>query len=284
MGMRVYPAYERAPGRRIAMSMLMGLLAACTALAQPHTQVADAQAEFDAGLAAFDSDPDQAIVHLQSAAEMFEAIIRDGAHNGRLYYNLGNTYLQLGRLGEAIASYRRAEQLIPGDARLEANLQYAMGLRRTQLNAADSAGLLHTLFFWHYRVPLATRFRVGLGLYVLFWAVLMVRVLRGRGGMRVLSVLLAAGWLAMAASVTTEWPQDARSVAGVIVADDVVVRKGNGVNYEPQFQQLLYEGVEFTVLERRGQWLRIELPNGYTGWIRTEQAELITPLPSHERL
>ncbi len=243
-----------------------------------HKRVAlleKALADFDEGLDLLESDAEQAAARLRASAEGFETIIRSGVHNGRLYCNLGNTYLQLGRLGLAIANYRRAEKLIPGDAQLKANLEYARHLRRNQIAPAGSKTLLRTLFFWHYRVSLRTRYLCGLLLYVLFWLILIVRPFVRQEGMRLLAVVLAVGWITFGASVLVEWQLQARTTAGVIVTDEVVVRKGNSANYEPQFKQLLYEGVEFTLIESRGDWLRLELPDGNSGWIRADQAELI---------
>ena len=243
-----------------------------------HQRVAlleKALADFDAGVGMLESDPGQAGERLSAAAEGFESLIRSGVRNGRLYYNLANTYLQLGRLGKAIANYRRAEKLIPGDEQLKTNLGYARGLRRYQIEAKGSESLLRTLFFWHYRIPLATRFAAGLVLYVLFWLVLMIRPLFRQAGLPLIALLLAVGWLTLGASTAVQWSIESRTAAGVIVADEVVVRKGNSANYEPQVKQLLYEGVEFTLLEMRSGWLRIELPDGSTGWIRADQADLI---------
>ena len=231
--------------------------------------------DFDAGLALLQSEPGAAAELLRAAAEGYEAVIRSGVENGRLFYNLGNTYLHQDRPGLAIANYRRAKRLIPGDEQLKANLAYARGLCRNQIATQGSRKLLHTLLFWHFRVPLPTRFAWAVGLYVLFWLVLTIRPFLRQVGLRLLVVVLAGGWLTLGTSVVVEWRFQSRSVAGVITSDEVVVRKGNSAHYEPQFRQLLYEGVEFDVLEHRGDWLRIELPDGNTGWIRAHQAELI---------
>jgi uncharacterized protein YgiM (DUF1202 family) len=82
-------------------------------------------------------------------------------------------------------------------------------------------------------------------------------------------------WVSFGASVLAEWALQGHRPSGVILADDVTVRKGNGESYDPQFQQLLHEGVEFHVLDTRGGWYQIELPDGKTGWIKTSQAEIV---------
>ena len=63
--------------------------------------------------------------------------------------------------------------------------------------------------------------------------------------------------------------------AGVIVVEEVVVRKGNGESYTPQLPQPLHAGTEFVVLEARGSWLAIQLDNGTNGWIRRDSAALL---------
>lgn len=234
-----------------------------------------ALSDFEEGLGELESDPDRAAELLRGSAEGFEAVIDGGVVNGRLYYNLGNAYLQLGELGKAIANYRRAERLIPNDDQLRTNLEYARGLRRNRIEAAGGRTLLHTLFFWHYRLALKTRFLAGLVMYVLFWLVLIVRPFVRQVGLRLAAVVLAVGWLTFGVSTLAEWQVESRIQPGVIVAEEVVVRKGNSDSYEAQFTQLLHPGVEFTLIERRGDWLRIELPDGNDGWIRAGQAELI---------
>lgn len=234
-----------------------------------------ALAEFDEGVALSESDPDRAAKKLRAAVDGFERVAGSGAASGPLYYNLGNAYLQLGRLGPAIANYLRAQKLIPGDGNLEANLAYARSQRRNKIAEAGSRMVIHTLFFWHYQLPLRTRFMLALSLYVAFWVVLIVRPYMRQVGLKLAAAVLAVGWITFGTSVGVERGFASGARYGVIAADDVVVRKGNGENYEPQFKQLFYDGVEFKVRERRGDWLHIELPDGNTGWIRSDQAELI---------
>ena len=49
----------------------------------------------------------------QEAADSYESLIQRGINNGYLYYNLGNTYIRLGKIGPAILNYIHAQKLIP---------------------------------------------------------------------------------------------------------------------------------------------------------------------------
>ena len=90
----------------------------------------------------------------------------------------------------------------------------------------------------------------------------------GPGGGRLFCLIFASStWLTQSQYTTRQ--------AGVIVAEEVVVRKGNGESYTPQLPQPLHAGTEFVVLEARGSWLAIQLDNGTNGWIRRDSAALL---------
>jgi len=259
----------------LALSALTNIANASEPNRQQQVEVLNqALRAFDRGVELRPKQPAEAREMFAEAAAKFQALVDAGVHNGRLYYDLGNAYLQAGRLGEAMVSYRRAERLIPGDARLEENLRYARSLCQNQIPISGQRAFWKTLFFWHHDTPLRWRVTLALLSYSVFWVGLIAWTFRRRGAWWYLLAPCLALWLATGASALIELYQPARP-AGVILADNVTVHKGNGEGFEPQFQEKLHEGVEFAVIEHRGDWLNIELGDGKTGWIRLSDAELI---------
>ncbi|MHC4066533.1 MAG: SH3 domain-containing protein, partial [Planctomycetota bacterium] len=128
---------------------------------------------------------------------------------------------------------------------------------------------------WHYETPLRTRSLVGLGAYVLFWLCLMGRAVVRPIRWQYPAMVCLLVWVTLAISVGAGLKTSAAHREGVITAAEVVVRKGNGEGYEPQFEQPLGEGVEFEMLEQRDDWLHVRLADGKEGWIRLREAELI---------
>lgn len=230
---------------------------------------------FDEGAALRQPNPSQAARHFQEAQAKFQLLVDSGVKNGKLYYNLGNACLESGQLGRAILNYRRAQELIPDDPRLAANLRYARSLRRTQIAESGEQAFWRTLFFWHFGSSTQYRFVLALVAYVALWSLLIARTFwpRLRWRYAVVPVLIAC--IMLGASVAVSLLQQQSSRGGVVMVDNVTVRKGNGEGFEPQFKEQLHEGVEFEVVESRADWLHIRLPDGQTGWIRGREAEMI---------
>ncbi len=236
--------------------------------------LSEAQRSFDRGTTLLKTAPDEALAAFRNARDKFQGVADSGIENGPLFYNLGNTHLRLGAIGHAIADYRRAQRLIPHDQQLQANLRFARSLTRDRIESGGKRALLHTVFFWHYEFPLRMRSAAAMTAYAMFWVLLIVRLMSPRAGLAYLVAALLAVWMGLAVSVTVDLAARGQPTEGVLVANDVVIRRGNGEGYDPQFEHPLHEGVEFKLLERRGGWMLIELPDANTGWVRQREVEL----------
>jgi tetratricopeptide (TPR) repeat protein len=242
---------------------------------QRREVLAEAQQAYDRGVEVLRSRPDEAAEQFRLAAGRFQMLVDDGVANGRLFYDLGNAYLQAGDVGRAILEYREAERFIAGDDRLEGNLRYARSLRRDQIAPSGERALADALLSWHRATSLQARMWVFIITYFLFWLILILWLFRRPGFWRYVAGACAILWIACGVSLAVELSSLGEIHEGVILRDEVIVRKGNGDGFAPQFEQPLHGGVEFSVLERRGDWLSIELPDGKTGWIPAAAAGLI---------
>jgi hypothetical protein len=74
--------------------------------------------------------------------------------------------------------------------------------------------------------------------------------------------------LAITASAAYDWYRFEYVGHGVVVVPEAIARKGNAMSYEPAFTAPLAEGTEFIVLEKRGGWLRVQVPGFQEGWLR----------------
>ncbi len=255
-----------------------GISTAPSSIEHQRQTLAAAKQSFDDAAKIGSRDPDAARRGYQNAANNFESLIDSGVENGKLYYNLGNTYVRLGKIGKAIACYRRAERLSPGDANLVENLRFARSLQQDRIAQPATVDALRYLLFWHYGLPLNLRAWAGASAYIALWLLLAIGLyFRPRPtALKWATASCALVAVSLAASVAFDLYAGHASRAGVLTADSVILRKGNGDSYEPRFDYRFSDGVEFTVDEPpRGDWIHVRLADGKDGWIRRDQAELI---------
>lgn len=234
-----------------------------------------AQRAYEQGVQLAGNDAEQAEQLLREAANGFQALVDDGRVNGRLYYNLGNTYLRLNEVGLAILYCRKAERLMPDDGRLAEGLRFARSIRRNDIPVTGQAALVRALLFWHYRSSLRARAAVGIVVYMVFWLAAIGATFVRRAAWRYVLIVLLVGWVSLGVSVFASAYAAEHDRGGVIVADDVVANKDPGLGSTPAFEEKLHQGVEFELLDHDRSWYQIRLPNGKSGWIAQEVAELI---------
>ena len=61
----------------------------------------------------------------------------------------------------------------------------------------------------------------------------------------------------------------------MVILEEVTARKGPAYAYAQAFYEPLHDGLEFTLLDTRGDWGLIALPDGRQCWIVLTQAQLI---------
>lgn len=230
---------------------------------------------FRAANDALSGDPEAARVLFRKALLRYQKLADEGVDNGKLYYDIGNTYFRLGELGKAIVNYRRAEQFIPDDENLRQNLDYALGQRLDKIEPKTEELLFKTLFFWHYDLSTTARASLFAFFYVAFWIVAVLLLWKRERGL----VAFGGGALIFAllflASLLLERSAGMKKQAGVITAAEVVARKGDSESYQPSFQEPLHAGTEFNLVQNRQQWLYIELEDGRRCWVPAGKTELV---------
>jgi hypothetical protein len=214
------------------------------------------------------------------ATQAYEQLVAQGYTDGALFYNLGNAYFKQDDLGRAIVNYRRAQQLAPRDKDIKANLALARAQAVDQLEIAESGGLASQLggavqgLLTLNELAMLT---LGAWLMLVFLFILHGSVKAGsswrkslRYALTVAAVVFAVGVLALGSYLYV----DRDLSAGVIVTAEVDVTSGPGTQYVTAFT--LHSGAEVDLVEVRGSWSRLTVPDGeLEGWVPTNAVEAI---------
>lgn len=222
------------------------------------------------------ANPEKAQGLYKKAVMRFERIVREGnIHNGKLYYDIGNTYFRIKDIGRAILNYRRAQQYIPNDSNLRQNLDFARANRIDHIEEKQATQILKTLFFWHYDLATKTRVFIFSSFFMLLWVFAAIRIFsRKPFTVRCISIAIVLSML-LAGSLFTEFIYQQKTRPGVVISPEVIARKGNSETYEPSFKDPLHAGTEFTLIENRGNWYHIELPDSRRCWVPKADIELV---------
>ncbi len=203
------------------------------------------------------------------AVDGYRSILGAGYTSGALYYNLGNAYVRLDQVGQAIRYYEKARRLRPRDPKIEHNLEQARrqaGVYPERLGQGPPRGLADLVRDWS---PW-TLFLVG---GVLFGAGVIGAVVRTSPDRRgILRRLLewgsvAAGLLLVTSAMGISYVQSLDRRA-VVVATEAPLRAGPAAEAVPD--TTLPEGVLLEVRTRQEQWQEVRMADGTTGWVPAE--------------
>jgi hypothetical protein len=242
-----------------------------------------AEASYLTGMTLLESDPAGAREAFGNAATTYQSVLDDGASSAGLWFNLGNALLRAEQTGEAIVAYRRAERLDPSNEAIAANLAVARHrvVNRIEPDATDLS-FERIAGWWHIMSPRA-RLWLALGAWIAFWGLVARRRLApptaDSEGRRAVWATALWGTLAVsmvaAATLVYDSSMERLYPVGVLTNDQIVLRSGNGEGFGTVAQEPLREGVEFTILEQRPGWWRVELADGTAGWIPASDAKSV---------
>ncbi len=185
----------------------------------------------------------------QEALRAYEALVAAGCRNGQLFFNLGDAYYRLGRIGKAIVNYRRAQRLLPRSAAVEENLRLARRKLEDKPLPLDAPELARLAAFWYFYLTLDELLVALLAAYGVLMALLFALVFSRRPWLKPLALGWAAVVLALAVSFAVKFKSEALTRRGVVVAESAAVRYGDGTHYSVKFT--VHEGAELVVLDER---------------------------------
>jgi len=148
-------------------------------------------------------------------------------------------------------------------------------MRKDKLGTKEEKKIAQTLFFSHSDLDTGTRLVLFVIAYVTFWLFAAVRIFSQRPYTRWVPAVSLFFCLMFGLSLYIEHYQAQTDPAGVILKPEVTARQGDAESYQPSFEHPIHAGAEFLLLENRGSWWQIELPDGRSCWIPAESAELV---------
>ena len=203
----------------------------------------------------------------QEAIDQYEDLIDKGYRSGHLFYNLANGYFRLDELGEAILNYERAATLMPRDADLKFNRNYAMDLAQDAVESSDS--LIFMAFFWSSSLNLSELFWIFVIMNILFWSILIIRLYKRSDWNYYLMIILSVFWVVTGSSFSLKYYKLTSDNRSVILEPEVNVLAGPDINDTLLFK--LHEGAIVEYERDEDDWSLIRISQSKRGWVLNSQ-------------
>jgi len=209
----------------------------------------------------------------QQAIVDYEKALSLGYESGPVYYNLGNAYFKQGKLGKAILNYLRAQRLMPQDADLKSNLDYARSLIKGGIAAAKEKRLTRIFFRVVDSFSLDTFTLLSSILYFILSA-LVISFILVKNLRKILAYISVPMSVLLLICIFLFFAQFYKTV---IQQEAVVTVEAADAKFEP-FEAAttfftLNEGENVFIVTSRKDWVKIARIDGKQGWVRTKDIE-----------
>lgn len=213
----------------------------------------------------------------QEAIEAYNAILDNEQASSELYYNLGNAYFRLEEYGQSILNYERALRIKPNNRDARQNLALAQSRTEDEIAVLPEIFLVqwgHAILNWFS----PTGWRIAFLIVLLLLAgAIVVLLLVGNYGWRkgsliativLVVVLLLTAICSIASSARLNRHNEA------IVTEPMIVVKSSPEEGSVD-KLVLHEGTKVGIDETLGDWHKIHIADGNTGWVSTASVTTI---------
>jgi tetratricopeptide (TPR) repeat protein len=212
-----------------------------------------------------------------SAVALYDSIEHSGMVSAKLYYNKAGALFKMGKTGETILYYNKAQRLAPADADIAHNLEIASSYTRNRIEPVPEFFLKN----WMRRLSSIMSGNAWAWLSLaLFGSVLAggllyllpigrrVRKAGFYGGLA--AIVLFAFAFSFARS---DYRETVRPTGGIVSSPSAAVKSSPDNAGKDLF--LLYEGDKVKVLDAMNDWSEIVVANGNRGWMRSAAISMI---------
>lgn len=212
-----------------------------------------------------------------AAISEYEKLLSEGYEGASLYYNLGNAYYRMGKLGYAILYYEKAYRISPNDEDIRHNLALANSRTIDKIDALpeffifewwESFLALFTLKTW---ILLSIIFYFlmlfALAGYFLVGHIIPQRITFFSGTAVIIFLLITISVVAIKLN------REEKRLEAVIVENSVVVKLAPNEKGKVGF--IVHEGLKILIEDEIDNWNRVRLADGKVGWVDKTQLRII---------
>lgn len=198
----------------------------------------------------------------EKALHYFLKAKESGLKNGKLYYNIGNSYFKLGKKGLSILWYERAKKFIPNDPDLKFNLDYLSSFVEDEEEEENSL-FYNVLFFWKKPFNSKSIQYIALTLNLILFSILTLNLLFKKYNLKYFAFIVALFSTILTLTAFYDFTEERRY--GVILSEQAVVRSGFSEDSTKLFE--LHEGSKVKIEKETEKFYKVLFDKDKIGWI-----------------
>ena len=210
------------------------------------------------------------------ALEEYNKVLAFGIDSGPLYYNMGNSYFKLGKVGYAILYYAKAWRLMPYDSDIRTNLNYARSLVGNPAVDIPRKNPVVTLIKAPFRDFNFNAILISALIIYLIFIILQIAGIFNplfAKKAKAVSIIVLILLIVNLGAFAIRYYDEKMLHRGIVVQKDVECK------YEPIDKSTtfyrLQEGDPVAVIKTRDGWRQVRRIDGKVGWVKQESVEEI---------
>lgn len=214
----------------------------------------------------------------EDAIKEYEIIESKKLVSLELYYNLGNSYYKLNKVGPAIYYYEKALNIDSSNEDVRNNLVFAKRLALDNIEELPKTVLqkfnknyLQKLSYDQWAIVVITFSVLGSLFFLLFYFAEIPSKKRFYFVISIVSFILLLGSLFITYS---QYNTSKTNNPAIVFAEETEIRNAPTLNSEIVFK--LHEGTKVIVLDAIDDWKKVKIKDGKLGWIIAEDIKMLS--------
>lgn len=213
----------------------------------------------------------------KAALHSYEQIEREIGISASLYYNIGNCYFKENRLAKAILYYSKAAKLDPSNEDVRHNLAVANALTTNKIKEVPKFFLYRWLEGGANLMSSNSWAQLSIITLAILLSMLIAFLLSKKSNRRKItfSIGIVALLITLMSGLASSYQRSVQmsNENGIVMNNAVAVKSSPDNSGKDIF--ILNEGVKVKINERLGKWSKITIASGDTGWVITDNIEII---------